>query len=146
MNITNFIKLFLSGIVLLFLSSCGNDNPTVDCLTCNETPQIEEPAIEEPAVDLRDCTYTLLGDNPITLPYDSNYSEFGIDGLLDGAGNDINISTVVIDASDINLSNVGEYEVIYSSDLCDNITTRVVIIDEPVEEVINFPFKILPQF
>jgi len=149
MNISKFIRVLFIGAMLLVLSSCGNDNPTVDCLTCNEVPEVVEPTEPEPVVEPepelnpRDCTYVLLGDNPATVAYEGNYTDAGLYQVVDGLGEDIDLTTIVDDAEDVNTSSSGSYIVEYSSDLCDNNITRVVVVeDEP--EVIQGEWKILP--
>ena len=159
MNISKFIKMIFIGAMLLILSSCGNDNPTVDCLTCNDVPEVIEPTepvpepepepepIEPepvvPEVNLKDCIYVLLGDNPTAVAYDGNYTDAGLDQVVNGAGEDITLDMIINDAEDVNTSTSGEYIVEYSSDLCENNTTRVVIVEEePVVE--QGEWKILP--
>ncbi len=152
MNISKFIKMLFIGATLLLLSSCGNDNPVVDCLDCDPVPEVIEPTDPEPEivvpepepeVDLRDCTYVLLGDNPASVVYDGNYTDAGLDQVVNGEGEDIDLSLIMDNAEDVNTSSSGEYIVEYSSDLCDNNITRVVVVEEePVIE--HGEWEILP--
>jgi len=146
--------MFLIGAMMLILSSCGNDNPTVDCLTCDEPAQptpvnpttpTEEPEDSEDTddVNLRDCTYVLLGDNPTSVVYEGNYTDAGVSEVVNGMGEDIDLSLIFNNADDVNTSNSGEYIVEYSSDLCDNNATRVVVVEDK-PEVIQGEWEILP--
>ncbi len=136
------------GATLLVLSSCGNSNPTVDCLDCDEVPEVIEPTepevvIPEPEVDPRDCTYVLLGDNPAKVVYEGNYTDAGLDQVVNGLGEDIDLALIMNNAEDVNTSSSGEYIVEYSSDLCDNNITRVVVVEDQPEEV-HLNWEILP--
>lgn len=133
------------GVTLLILSSCGNDNPMVECLDCPAPEVIPEPpvvvpeppvVVPEPEVNLKDCTYVLLGDNPTSVVFDGNYTDAGLHQVVNGAGEDIDLSLILNNADDVNTSSSGAYLIEYSSDLCDANITRVVIVEEePIPEV-----------
>lgn len=85
-----------------------------------------ECGIFKSKVDHEGPTIKLKGEDEITLYKDEEYKELGIESVVDDTDGKIDIKEVSIDASEVNSSKVGTYEVTYKvKDSFNNETVKI---------------------
>ena len=118
---------YLAVICALFLAACGGSSSGTSQSTSPPPP---------PAPDTTAPVITLTGDNPQVIAFEDDYVELGATASDDRDG-DVS-GSVVVDASAVDTSTPGDYEVTYDvTDAAGNAAdtvTRIVTVMPPVPE------------
>ncbi len=126
----------------LFFTACGPDNQTSspDCTNFPGTQFVGATFDSSNAADTMVPVITLTGDNPQEIIINDPYNELG--ATSDDGGN------VVIDASQVDTSIPGEYEVLYDiTDFTGNMANQVIrtvnVVDQTLSTINQSDNKLL---